>query len=198
MKRATIVLMIVLVAASATHPQVKIENGCYKDYKYGFVLDLPGSDWVPVEMIASQLPAATLREFSKNPMFQLVNTKTNGTICVKIDKTELLPSEIVRGNAAVQEGMPILAKIMLGGKNVKQCHDPSTYLQDGDTCIEFDHEEAMPKLKVNMFMRHFSVRNNVYLITISLGANPTTYKQDFLAFVKLVKSLRHGDQYTIE
>ena len=197
MKRASIAVLIVLIAACATYPPPKIENGCYYNYKYGFLLDLPGSDWVPMEKPLSQLTAATPRKMRKNIVLSLFNKERIGVIIVLSNKTQLSPDEIVTQSAGLQAGLSVGTGMQPELKDARYCHDSSTYLQDSDACVEFEHEDAMSKSKGNIFIRIFSVGKNVNMIMVVFASNHITYEQNFPAFVEVVKSLRHGDEYTV-
>jgi hypothetical protein len=197
MKRLALALLVVLVWACVTYPPPKIENGYYQNYRYGFVLDLPGSDWVVMEKPPPELTAAAPREMRKNLLLALINKETNGLIFVLSDKTQLSPQEIVTQSAGLQAGLSVGAGMQPELKDARHCHDSSTYLQDSDACVEFEHEDAMSKSKGNMFIRIFPVGKNVNMIMVVFASNHITYEQNFPAFVELVKSLKHGDEYTV-
>ena len=130
-------------------------------------------------------------------MLALFNKETNGAIFVLSDKTQLSPHEIVTQSAALQSMLSVGIGMQPDLKDARHCHDSSTYLQDSDACVEFEHEDAMSKSKGNMFIRIFPVGKNVNMIMVVFASNLITYKQNFPAFVEVVKSLRHGDVYTV-
>ena len=190
-------VLFVIVSACATYPPPKIQNGCYYNYEYGFMLDLPAADWVPLEEPPPQLKVGTPRELRKNLMLALINKETDGIIVLLSDKTQLSPQEIVMHSDRLQAGLFVGLGKHPETKYARHCHDSSAYLQDWDICVEFEHEDAISKSEVNMFVRIFPVGNNVNMITIVFASNNITYDQNFPAFVEVVKSLRHGDEYTV-
>ena len=194
MKRLTLAVLLVIVSACATYPPPKIENGCFHNYKYGFMLNLPAADWVPLEEPPPQLQVGTPRELRKNLMLALINKETDGIIVLLSDKTRLSPQEIVTHSASLQAGLFAGLGMHPEVKYARHCHDSSTYLQDWDVCVEFEHEDAISKSEANMFVRIFPVGNNVNTITVVFASNHLTYNQNFPVFVEVVKSLRHGDE----
>ena len=123
MKRLALALLVVFVWACVTYPPPKIENGYYQNYRYGFVLDLPGSDWVVMEKPPPELTAAAPREMRKNLLLALINKETNGLIFVLSDKTQLSPQEIVTQSAGLQAGLSVGAGMQPELKDARHCHD---------------------------------------------------------------------------
>ena len=194
MKKPTVVFVLTfLLMGCATYPPPKIENGYYQNYRYGFALDLPGSDWVLMEKPPPELTAAIPGEMRKNLTLSLFNKETIGAIIVLTDKNQLSPHEIVTQIAALRAGFLVGVEM----KGARNCHVSWTYPHNRDACVEFDHEDAISKSKGNMFMRIFPVGNNVNMIMIVFVSNHITYEQNFPAFVEVVKSLRHGNEYTV-
>jgi hypothetical protein len=194
MKRLALALLIVLVAGCVTYPPPKIEDGRYQNYKYGFVLELPGSDWVLMEKPPPQLTGVTPREMRKQIMLALFNKEISAAIIVVAEKTMLFQGLIFQSDSLQAAILAELSK-QPEVKDARDCHDSRTYMQDWDICIEFDFEDAVSKAKGNMFMRLFPVGNDVHTVMVQLGSNHITYEQSFPAFVKIINSLRCGEYY---
>ena len=195
MKRLTLAVLLVIVSACAIYPPPKIENGCYHNYKYGFMLDLPAADWVPIEKPPLQLIGGTPRELRKDFMLALINKETDGMIVVLSNKTQLSSGEIWLASTVLQAGF--FAGMHPELKDTRRCHDSLTHLHyPWDACVEFEHEDAISKSKGNIFFTFFTVGKKVNMIKIILSSSGITYEQNFPAFFELVKSLRHGEEYT--
>jgi len=194
MRRLALALLIVLVAGCVTYPPPKIENGRYQNYKYGFVLDLPGSDWVLMEKPPPQLTGVTPREMRKQIMLALFNKEISAAIIVVAEKTMLFRGLIFQSDSLQAAILAEFSK-QPDVKDARDCHDSRTYMHDWDICIEFDFEDAVSKAKGNMFMRLFLVGNDVHIVMVQLGSNHITYEQSFPAFVKVINSLRCGEYY---
>jgi hypothetical protein len=159
------------------------------------MLDLPAADWVPIEKPPLQLIGGTPRELRKDFMLALINKETDGMIVVLSNKTQLSSGEIWLASTVLQAGF--FAGMHPELKDTRRCHDSLTHLHyPWDACVEFEHEDAISKSKGNIFFTFFTVGKKVNMIKIILSSSGITYEQNFPAFFELVKSLRHGEEYT--
>ena len=76
MKRLVLAVFLMLVLACATYPPPKIEKGCYQNYEYGFMLDLPGSDWELLEGTRRHLRKGLPLEIRRNFLLLAYNKET--------------------------------------------------------------------------------------------------------------------------
>jgi len=127
-------------------------------------------------------------------MLALFNKEISAAIIVVADKIRSSPALIFQ-STSMQAGMLAGFSKHPEVKDARDCHDSSTYMQDWDTCIEFDFEDAVSKTKGNVFVRLFPVGNHVHMVMVFFSSNHITYEQSFPAFVEVINSLRCGEEY---
>ena len=82
MRKTAILLVMVLAAGCASLPPT-IDRGEYQNYRYGFIVQLPGDGWERTGSVQGQFAATLVPEAPERLLLLLHNPKTGGLIAVR-------------------------------------------------------------------------------------------------------------------
>lgn len=82
MRKTAILLVMVLAAGCASLPPT-IDRGEYQNYRYGFIVQLPGDGWERTGSVPGQFAATLVPEAPERLLLLLHNPKTGGLIAVR-------------------------------------------------------------------------------------------------------------------
>jgi len=221
MKRLALVVVLSLLSACATYPPPKIEGNSYQNYRYGFVLQLPGGNWKATKEVpdSMEIRMKTGVMFPRKPQLVLLNSETNGSIIIWCGKSEIQTkwlSAAAWGAPLGYEELDLIKKELTKSldkqkeKALKQTNitdftyeisPPSDWdNQRYEWTIRMDFGAGFMRLKYIEQAILYIVHDWEYLYVIKFlfHSNVATYTHNYTAFNNMLDTFKCGKIYTKE
>ena len=194
MRRLALAVLVAALFGCATAPAPKFVGNSYHNNKYKFSLEKP-SEWqqidfrkIPEELIGPVPP--DLRKALKIFLFE----RSSGSIMfIAVEKADCEPQQIPMVARMTQQALVTGMQYEPGAEDVKRCS--GVHMTEQDACIEALNTEGGVNFRVNFLMKLYPVGSQAKMLMVGFVSPEAVYDVHFPAFLKVVNSLRCGEEY---
>lgn len=212
MKKIIIIIMLLFfLSGCATFPPTKITDNHYQNYRYGFVLDMPGGEWKVSKTVPQWFPKD---QINGEPELLLFNNTVNGILAIFCGKSmiQIFPKE---GDSIYKQRFRASMRDR-GRKNIeaqiKKLEDAN---KNNPSVTSYSYEEINPysdteiawlsKMETENEFFKAGNKSKIYIYPLKSDTVGVTITIDYLLanqeealriWDKLIESFKHGDEFT--